>query len=467
MKRVFIVLLLGISLVSGASVNASAFNPEAVISDEDFFDANSLTAEEIQRFLERKGSSLATYQTKDIDGLEKRAADIIIRAAQTHGINPKVLLVLLQKEQSLIENPKPSQYSYDWATGFARCDSCSASDPKLAAYKGFVMQVEKAAWRKKYYTLNPDKFQFKPGVMKLVDGYPVTPTNWATAALYNYTPHLRGNFSFWKLWNRYFARIFPDGVLVKKEGSPEVWLIQDGKRRLFSSLSAFQSRFEEKNIITVPSSDLEKYDAGSTIKFPQYSLLQAPTGAVFLYMSDKKYGIQSKKVFKEIGYNPEEIIKASVEDLDAVPTAGFISGSTDNPVGELVQNPKTGAVYYVQQEIKHPILEKAILTTNFAHRKIRVGKELELADLTQGDPVRFAEGTLLTTPAAPTVYIISNGQKRSFFTGDAFTAMGFQWSQIVQTNGSTLDLHEEGNPIDLGTIVDEDFKIPVITTALK
>lgn len=459
-----VLLCIGVAF-SPQGANALAFNPQAILSDEDFFNTSTLTADGIQRFLERKGSALAVYTARDIDGSQKRAADIIWRAAQTHGINPQVLLVVLQKEQSLIENPHPSQYSYDWATGFARCDSCSVDDPRVAANKGFVTQVEKAAWRKKYYTLNPDQFQFKPGVLKIIDGLPVTPTNWATAALYNYTPHIRGNYSFWKLWNRYFAKMFPDGMIVKTSDDPQVWLIQNGKRRLFTSLSVFLSRFTEKNIAVVPHTDLETYEIDAPLKFPQYSLLQSPKGAVFLFMDDKKYGIQSKKVFKKIGFQKEEIIFASQEDVDSIPTAGMISDPSHNPVGTLIQDKKTGGIYYVLNGVKHPIVERSLLTTKFAHNKIVPAKSDELAALSDGEPIKFADGTLVSTPASPTIYLISNEQKRPFLSPDAFTALGFAWSQVVQTNGRALDLHEEGNPIDLGKIVDDYTPPPLASTA--
>ncbi len=458
------VLCIGVAF-SPLFVNALAFNPQTVLSDEDFFNTGTLTADGIQRFLERKGSALATYQARDIDGVEKRAADIIWRAASTNGINPQVLLVVLQKEQSLIENPHPSQYNYDWATGFARCDSCTLDDPRVAANKGFVTQVEKAAWRKKYYTLNPDQFQFKPGILKIIDGLPVTPTNWATAALYNYTPHIRGNYSFWKLWNRYFSKVFPDGMIVKTSDDPQVWLIQNGKRRLFTSLSVFLSRFTQKNIVEVPNTDLETYEIDTPLKFPQYSLLQSPKGAVFLFMDDKKYGIKSKEVFRKIGYQKEEVIAVHQEDIDSIPTAGIISDPLGNPVGTLLQDKKTGAVYYVLNGLKHPIIERSVLTTNFAHSKIVPTTTEELAMLPIGEPIKFADGTLVSSPASPAIYLISNAQKRPFLSPDAFTALGFAWSQVVQTNGSALDLHEEGNPIDLGKIVDDYTPPPITTTA--
>ncbi|MDO8572038.1 MAG: hypothetical protein Q7R79_05145, partial [bacterium] len=77
-------------------VSALSFDPNHIISDLDFFSENEMDTHSIQQFLERKESTLASYTDTDIDGVRKSAAAIIARAAKTHGINPKVLLVLLQ-----------------------------------------------------------------------------------------------------------------------------------------------------------------------------------------------------------------------------------------------------------------------------------------------------------------------------------------------------------------------------------
>ncbi len=443
--------------------SALSFDPNYIISDLDFFNEREMDADAIQRFLERKGSSLSTYTDIDIDGVKKRAADIIARAARTNGINPKILLVLLQKEQSLIENSSPSQYNLDWATGFARCDSCLASDPKISAYKGFVMQVEKAAWRKKYYTTNPEQFNFRAGLMRLVDGIPITPQNSSTAALYNYTPHLRGNFSFWKLWNKYFAKILPDGMIVQEDGEKDIWLIQRGKRRLFAKMSIFLSRFSPSQIVFVGKNDLSKYDIGSPIKFSQYSLLQSPKGAIFLFADDKKLGIPSKKIFKHIGFNPEEVMKVTQSDLDEIPTLGLISAADTNPMGTLIQDTKTGAVFHVVHAIKHPILEKSVLTTNFPYRTITKAKPKELQGYETGSPILFTDGTLVTSPTSQFMYIISNGEKRAFISKEVFESLGFQKENIIASNGRTLELHPDGPFIDIGNIETEE--IPSFVTA--
>ncbi|MDP2629788.1 MAG: hypothetical protein Q8P56_00050 [Candidatus Uhrbacteria bacterium] len=465
--QIIIVNSLIASLLAPTVLMALSFDPERIISDEDFFRPTDISRDEVQSFLEQKRSTLARYTTFDSSGRKRSAADIIWSSAVNNGLNPKVLLVLLQKEQSLIENPNPSQYSYDWATGFARCDSCSPDSPTVAAYKGFATQVEKAAWRSQYYITNAKDFNYRNGVESVIDGIRIIPQNNATAALYNYTPHFKGNFSFWKLWQRYFGKIYPDGMVLKEENSADIWLIQEGKKRKFTSYSVFLSRYQEKDITVVRAGDLATYSEGAPIRFAQYSLLQVPGGGIYLVVDDKKYGIPSKKIFKNIGFNPDEILPVSAQDISGIPTIGLLSSYDQSPIGELLQDKKTGGVFYVSLGKKHPILERAVLQTNFSYLTPRVVSGKELEQYTSSDPILFTDGTLVKTPLFPTVYIISNGQRRPIATEEAFETLGFQWSHVVVSNGDTLSRHSEGSPITVGRIIDEEFPTKLTSATIK
>ena len=106
-----------------------------------------MTKQEIQAFLKEQKSYLANYQTIDIRGIKRYASEIISRVANAFDLNPRVLLVMLQKEQSLIKNKKVTKDQLDWAMGYSICDSCSKRDPRLKKYKGFAKQVFYAAER--------------------------------------------------------------------------------------------------------------------------------------------------------------------------------------------------------------------------------------------------------------------------------------------------------------------------------
>jgi len=176
---------------------------------------NSWTRDNVQQFLDAKGSYLRLHQSTDVDGLLKPAADIIYNTALANQINPKFLLVTLQKEQSLITDDSPTQKQLDWATGYAVCGSCNLSDPDVQKHKGFATQVDSTASLMRWYYDNKDKsFIKKKDTPIRIDNVDVTPQSWATAFLYTYTPHLHGNKNFWRIWQTWFSQFYPDGSIL-------------------------------------------------------------------------------------------------------------------------------------------------------------------------------------------------------------------------------------------------------------
>jgi hypothetical protein len=99
------------------------------------FDYDSMNIGDIQLFLQIKGSMLAWTITEDHEGNMKTAAEIIYLAANEYNVNPKLLLAFLQKEQSLITLENPNQGRFDWAMGYAVCDSCSHDDQEFKNIK--------------------------------------------------------------------------------------------------------------------------------------------------------------------------------------------------------------------------------------------------------------------------------------------------------------------------------------------
>lgn len=225
------------------------FNPADIISDSDFFGATSMTVESIQDFLNSKVINCTSGYTclKDFhettwsrdatalcsaytsEGMES-AAKIIWKVSQACGIKAEVLLVTLQKENSLITHTAPSPNRYRTAMGYA----CPDTAPCDAEYFGFYNQVYNAAKQFKRYA-NP------PGTSLYFTWYPVgslsnirwspdascgtSPViiaNQATAGLYYYTPYqpnaaalkningegdacsAYGNRNFWRNYNIWF-----------------------------------------------------------------------------------------------------------------------------------------------------------------------------------------------------------------------------------------------------------------------
>ena len=257
------------------------FDPGNIISDSNFYDGGAMTATEVKTFLDGKISTtsaktscanIATSATpclKDYrDDIRARSADangckaiaakanqtaatIIATVAQACGISPKVILVTLQKEQGLVQSVKPTQWGYDHAMGWG-CPDTAACETK---YNGLFNQVYKGAWQFKQYRYNYLGFNYRKGQTVKIAYSPtsscgsksVTIQNWATAALYIYTPYTPnaaalknypgtatcgayGNRNFWAYYNSWFGSSIVGGSLIGGANSAIDYLVVDDDR---------------------------------------------------------------------------------------------------------------------------------------------------------------------------------------------------------------------------------------------
>ena len=229
-----------------AIATPAEFDPGFIISDYNFFNPDAMTEREIQTFLEARACAprddspcVSDYrentfsQPARVEGhcdayagaRNETASRIIAKVAEACIISPRVLLVLLQKEQSLLTRPNASGYLR--ATGYG-CPDTADCDAK---YFGFFNQVYNAAWQFRQYTQEPER-TYKIGVVDVklhpnaaCGSTSVTIRNQATANLYNYTPYqpneaaiahptkegdgcsAHGNLNFWHFYNRWFGSV--------------------------------------------------------------------------------------------------------------------------------------------------------------------------------------------------------------------------------------------------------------------
>lgn len=467
-----ITVIVGFQVAAGA---AFAFNPNTLLSDEDMT-APIFSLGQTISFLRAKGGFLGvraeTYGQKIYD------------AATQYGLNPQFLIVQIQKESSLIEAPSPSQRLIDYALFYG----CPDNGPCNPAYQGFGTQVARAAavFRDYLTELNTTgrtrsgwaigaakrtgapriKANPKDPNWETLNGQPVlvTPTNAATAAMYTYNPWVGGheqvlngrsqyigaNYNFTLIWDRYFnnTRVYPDGALLRARGDTTVWVIADGVRKPFLSQAAFLASYDPRKVITVPAAELEMYVRGPGIKFADGSLLRAPSGGVYLIANGRKRAITSRNAFRAVGFNPEEVVRASWDDLEAFPLGEPITADSQAPSGRVVQV-SDGLVYVDEHDVRHAITSPEVYRSAFGRRKPVRGSLAALAALPQGEPVRFRDGELIGVKGGDGIYLISDGQRRPIPSKEIFTAYRYRWRNIIWTNQRSLDAHPLGEPLAL------------------
>lgn len=426
------------------------FNPHNLISDEEMQNWQSMERADIQAFLVDKNSFLANYKAKDKEGVTRTASDIIARAAREHQINPKYLLVKLQKEQSLITAKNPTEKQLNGATGYGISDGCGWTCTTYLNNIGFGKQIDAAAGIIRWYYENMSKEIWikRPNISYIIDNQLIIPKNKATAFLYTYTPHIQGNKNFWKIWNDWFSQVYPDGSLLKAQTSANIYLIQDGKKRNIKNMSVLLSRFDIKMVIEVNDSELANYPDGIELNFPNYSILRQ-NSQYYLVDFDTIRPFENANTVKTLGYHPDEILDVNESDL-----AGYIIGQkitvdTTNFVGKLLRVKENNNLYYLKDNTLFPITDPDIAKVNFPNL---IEEKINLKELTNykiGELVKLKDGSIFGIENDNKIYVVENGKKRHIFDEQVFNAYGFKWTNIVWIDQLTGINIPTGQPLYL------------------
>lgn len=240
--RILSVLLVSVVMIAGPvlAIDTGSNNflsglyYNNLLSNASLIDINSIGAAGVQDFLNTNNSPLKDYSEGG-----RSAAQIIYDAAHSYNeasgnwggisintttgtVNPRILLVYLQKEQSLITRGDLPANALIKAMGY-QCYAGVSNDNNdngcNDAYEGFTKQVENAAWQLRYnyeYAIRGIKpTGFTPHYIvgeavsmpdEYDNHYNVTMTNGATCTVYSYTPYVFDSaYNLWKYFNNWFT----------------------------------------------------------------------------------------------------------------------------------------------------------------------------------------------------------------------------------------------------------------------
>ncbi|MBX4191186.1 MAG: hypothetical protein KW804_00060 [Candidatus Doudnabacteria bacterium] len=446
---VFVVTLIP-NVSFAQSVPDPAFNPGMLIPDEAFADVGTFgSAAGIQHFLELKGSVLANtspeflIKLREPDTLTKvgledpeanltrlrTAAELIYDAAVKWGLNPQVLLVILQKEQSLITGTFSGDADLarglDRAMGFGCPDYEGCGDIFLGFYRQIfgTFDSENNRWLGAAASLmrsfraeidgvrvgrgpmvdsqgrvfgRPVVRTARKGDTVIIDntmgGYSgisqqqtVTIGNFATAALYRYTPHVfNGNYNFWKFYTAWFK--YPNGTVIILGGTTQQYVIDNGTKRPFSNFVAQQRKIKLENVIVVSQTEFDSYPTEKQMTPLDGTLIKGDFDPMTYLVGD---GV--KHPISQAVLNQRKLSLASVITLPQAEVESYATGSYETPTnGTLIMGETSGTVYVIDGGLKRPISG-----TVFVARRLSFAKIMKLSDI---EVTSIASGPFLTPP---------------------------------------------------------------------
>ncbi len=488
----FLALTLGLLFVGlGSAPRASALTLSApnitndLIDDPVFRDSSTMTASQIQAFLNAEGSGLANvrdvencgsssgphyaYYTQFYScGTVQVAAQIIYDAARAYGINPEAILATLQKEQSLITTPNPTSSQINFAMGYGCPDSGGCSFP------GFFNQVDNGAWQfrtdielgsgNNWWGYTPSSYPCNSATRyysaPLKAGNTVTftddngtayetftLTNMSTATLYCYTPHVynnpngingvprfgttglyySGSYNFVYYFTLWFGST--TGELVRTPSNGQVYIVNSDNNTKYpvDSLGLLND-FSTLGLRFVDDAYLAQFTTGQAVG----NMVQGPDGTLYLVNAGIKLPFTNcSGDVVDYGY--------ACSTSDFIPlTAGQTNKLVSGPaVTKLVKSNTDATIYYVSSGQKHPIPGWNDLLSLNTPLSINVLTSVYVGQMSTGTTM-YAPGSLVKTANSATVYVVKD-------SSNLFTISSFVYPQ------------ELGLPLNVRTMSNSDL----------
>ena len=448
-----------VSANSASALPNSQFDAGRIIDDAVFFNPTGMSADQIQNFLNAKvpvcdtnhartssandsgppytclkSYSQNTPERSAESGLcgylsaksGRSAANIIHDVAQACGINPKALIVLLQKEQSLITDTWPWDIQYRSATGYG----CPDTAPCDAEYYGFFNQVFMAARQFKRYAINEDLFKHRAGRNNNILYNPnaaclsstVFIQNQATAGLYNYTPYqpnqaalnnlygsgdgcsAYGNRNFWRMFNDWFGST--EGTpFFRLENGQAIYMVGVDNTYYHvpsnSALEAYGYWRTVHKIRVVPSSYLN----GKTYNGRLGQAAQFEGDEIYLIGSGKRHHVPNLATLSAFGQKVSQLPMSSKYYL----TESSQQAST------VFKKPDDVKMYVAEAGKKRHITNSDVYGSRgepiYNQRALSTYSAYFIDYITEGAPV-FSEGAAVHNSSKDTFSIYDNGVLR-------------------------------------------------------
>jgi hypothetical protein len=349
---------------SAAAASGSDFNAGNIMSDAVFYKSGSMTKDQIQSFLNSKVTDcrsgytcLKSYSQQTASQSAKRegckaysgsaketSASIISKVATACGINPQVLLVLLEKETGLITGKAPTSGTYRKATGYG-CPDTAVCD---STYYGFFNQVYNAAWQFKKYQASPDSRGYVAGRWNTIQYHPnascgtsnVYIENQATAALYIYTPYRPnqasldnmgrtgdgcssyGNRNFFAYFTDWFGDTRGGSSFVRDAASGAIYLITGTVKHYVPTTAIYNALAKLGTYRNVSTAYLSGYSNGTNAS----ALVRNPlTGDIALVQANSRHRFTSCGQVSVWGYDCGSPTDLMPGQWSKIPTGGEVS----------------------------------------------------------------------------------------------------------------------------------------------
>ena len=222
----------------------------------------------------------------------------------------------------------------------------------------------------------------------------------------------------------------PEGTLIRSRGRPEIFVIEDKKRKHVSSYAIFAQRgYSLSDVKTLGDRELINYTLGDPLLYADGTVLESEeTKKTYLVENQEKRYITSAKAAQTNNINLKNTIKISERELEYYKDGGIVA----LPEGSVITDYKRHNFYVVADGGKKRVYNWSIFLANKLHKKPEnklTQKELDLYP--DKGYVLYPEGTLVKEENQPKIYVVKKSVLEWIPTYEEFQRLKYQMKDVV------------------------------------
>lgn len=244
-------------------------------------------------------------------------------------------------------------------------------------------------------------------------------------------------FQVWRKTNR---------QLIRVKNKPTVYAIEDGVKEPIPSEEVLASQgliFDDVEVIEQEEADT--YADGDAVNYADGTIVQEEgTPEVYVVENGEKKHIQDPQAFTNLGYNWGNIVKVKAGILGLYRSGNSLKTNSVHPEGALIRVEGNPKVYAIEGGKKVPISDIQLFNARkYDWGKVLVVNENQAKKFEMGTSLEYPDGSLLRTKNG-SVYKIDQGKKRWIRSGEDLKKAGFKQNKILDVSDAEVNTFEDG-----------------------
>jgi hypothetical protein len=263
-------------------------------------------------------------------------------------------------------------------------------------------------------------------------------------------------------YNEIAGRAFPNGTIIKKKLYPQVYYIENFKKRPIESPALLESHgFDWRGLIIASEADVDQIPNGENLKFRDGSLL-SNRGTVYIISNGLRRPIASPAAFLRLGFKWSNIKAVSDAEINLHPLGETVTTTSNYPDGVVIKT-GSGKMYLVEDDKRRYIPSPLVFESKFKWNET-VDLSLAVAPVYNPNPkgdVTIRDGVLISGEGK--VWFTESGKKVPIYSPEIFESLGLNWGQIKVASAFDMSNITTNSLSNIG----KNVKVPNDFTAVK